>query len=194
MPRKALATLLLSLTLLFLPASRAEVVLGPAHRFPNKEPGYCVWVSLQMLGHRHGIKPLLNIVKQREDMPWTVMPWSGGRPVPRHAGNARMAREHLRGLGVKFLLADGPEAAYRLLREACKDGKGGVAGLIGRDRHRCPVGDHAVVVTDVGRDDVHFVDCNDKDSDYYWDLGTFRYFLEWAVVVEPEPDAKEGEK
>lgn len=181
---------------------KADVDLKKDHRYANREPGYCAWISLKMLGKHHGISELSDIDEQRDKLPKVLFtiytlhtdPITGANYItirhetlPDSGANPTSMREHLTKLKLRYTLEEGPKKAMDLLKEYSDKNIGGVAALgdtieKGFD---CPVGNHALLVTGVSDKKVKFIDCNEKDLNHEWDRAQFEKYLMWAVVVDP---------
>lgn len=142
----------------------------------NQDPGYCAWVSLEILGKVHGIHELNNIVENRKkDVDTYVLnPYNQWEKHPKNLGYNYALRGKLTRLKVKFWMQDSGFYSRKLLKYS--------------DSHGCLVAvkpgaipgtkeSHAIIITKYKDGAVTFYDCNKPDKfwvatkewfDYYW--------------------------
>lgn len=150
----------------------------------NEKPGYCCWVSLEILGKVHGIKQLDSLVESRKKDPDRVFLNSvGNREIhPKNLGYGYAVKEKLNKLGVRYWLQEAGRYDRTLLRCASTHGcivavrQGAIPGY-----KQC----HAIIVTQYNKDGVIFFDCNHPGK--RWSASKEWFDFYWtglAIVVE----------
>lgn len=191
MLRRAMIAICLCLFLSF-NISLADAVIKPENRMDNRPPGFCVWITLEMIGKQHGIPKLIGLADYRNELPWidivVFTPFPRVIKEPQAGANLEDTRVELERLKVKYRWAKGPGPSMRLLRKYTSRDIGALAAVGHREDAECPLGNHAILITGFDDKYVFFVDCNEKKEDFRWELEEFVYFLKWSVAVEPGRD------
>lgn len=190
----------------------ADGKIDPANRVPNKEPGYCVWVSVMMLDRQHGAgttKGILDFV-ERYDLAnpqvgtqtryetRTVQTPAGPQVIrepvtvpyvhPPGGAGPDKAKTLLTKYGVPYRSREGPATDLTFLIAELDAGRAVAVAVGGL---HCPLGCHEIVLTKIDRAAgvVTFVDCNDVENDYTWPLASFQNcWTGWALAVDPREE------
>lgn len=148
----------------------------------NEKPGYCCWVSLEILGKVHGIKQLDNLVENRKKEPDRVFVNSAGQREihPKNLGYSYSIREKLNKLGVRYWMQDAGYYDRSLLKHAKTHGcviavkEGAIPG------YKRP---HAIIVTQFDKEGVKFFDCNKPEKRWIATKEWFDYYWTGMIVV-----------
>lgn len=174
-------TIVLFLTLVFSTPLFGIEIPNNCH-VSNEKPGYCSWVSLEILGKVHGIKKLNRLVENRKKDSDKIVLKSGKLVVePKNLGYNHAIREKLNNLGVRFWMQDAGLYSKSLLKYTTSHGcvvavkKGAIPGY-----QRC----HAIILTEYRKDgSVKFFNCNDPDKSWVATKEWFDYYWTGLIVV-----------
>jgi hypothetical protein len=171
---------------LFLSSSVWSIELEKKDRTPNQAPGYCVWASLETLGHHHKIESLFDLVEKRKKDPDIYIQNfdQNGKEFfalqQRHIGTDFVIREKLDQLKIDYKITLTRSNDRSLLSFANEQGV-----LVGvKVGARGPAA-HIIVLTHYDGETIKFYDCNYPDD--IW-LGSREWFDHWwtglSIVVE----------
>ena len=165
----------------------AGIEIPKDYRIANVQPGYCVWVSLEILGYLNDVKKLHGLTSARAKDPDHIYYVKENdvlikMVMPKHAGCDTAIQEKLNDLKVKFKINPAGSSDRNLLKYA--NTIGCMVGI--KPGGRNP-GYHAIVLTHYDDEIVKFYDCNDVNANYEAKREWFDfYWTGLAVVIEPE--------
>lgn len=167
---------------LLLAASSFGMDIPAECQVKNERPGYCCWVSLEILGKVHRIKQLANLVENRKKDPDLVFVNPAGQHEthPKNLGYGYAVREKLNKLGVRFWMQDAGHFDRSLLKHAQTHGcvvavkEGAIPGY-----KSC----HAIIVTQYDKDGIRFFDCNKPNQKWVATKEWFDYYWTGLIVI-----------
>lgn len=173
-----------------------QVIIKKENRILNRNPGYCAWCCLEMLGRHHKIEVLYNLLDNREKeftwewdgrkREWIKTPYVwvdyGNYKSKEHRSPAthRAKVNKLDSLGVKYTYQNYYNYDKTLIKKTIKDGQGCLVVVRWWYNSKDT---HAIVLLDYNDNGVEFLDPNDIDHTYTATHQWFNYYWTGYVLV-----------
>lgn len=194
------------LLLVFSSSIFSQVIIEKENRVENRNPGYCAWCCLEMLGRHHKIEALYNLLDEREKeftwewdarkREWIKSPYIltdyGSYKLREHRSPAthRAIANKLNSLDVKYSYQDHYNYDKSLLKEAIKNKQGCLVVVKWwKDANGNAItamnnsSTHAIIILDYNEDGVEFLDPNHIDRTYSATHRWFNYYWTGYVLV-----------
>ena len=141
-------------------------------RVPNRNPGYCMWACIEMLGRHQHDPRLFDLVESRshdkdefEEEEHDGVRWLIFRT--KNLGTAVAVRNKMKALGIKGYRLQDSGKDTSIITDALRVGHGVVVVMKWPNPPpKTGMGFHAIILTHMDDNRVHFIDPNDHEANW----------------------------